>query len=281
MRIDAHHHLWQLARGDYGWLTSAPNLAPIYRDFAMSDVTPFLQRFKIDKTILVQAAPTEAETRYLLDIALHDTRVAGVVGWSDFESSNVKEAICRLAADPLLLGLRPMVQDTPDDDWLLRDSLHTAFETLQKQQLVFDALVLPRHLSRLMHVVDHFPGVSFVIDHLAKPFVALGAVEPWATDMSALARRPNVYCKLSGLITEAKTGWRIDELRPYVNHILRAFTPSRVLWGSDWPVADLAGGYRLWAESTEELLAHLSESDRAAVWGETAAKVYLTSRGRK
>ncbi|MFD2261602.1 amidohydrolase family protein [Lacibacterium aquatile] len=281
MRIDAHHHLWQLARGDYGWLTPDPSLAPIYRDFTMADVTPLLKRFSIDKTILVQAAPTEAETQYLLGIALHDARVAGVVGWSDFESPTARENIARLAVDPLLLGLRPMVQDIADDDWLLREDLHPAFQAMEKQKLVFDALVLPRHLTRLLHVVDQFPGITFVIDHLAKPFVALGAMEPWASEMSALARRPNVFCKLSGLITEAKQNWRIDDLRPYVQHVLRIFTPQRLLWGSDWPVADLAGGYRLWGEASEDLLGHLSQQDRDAIWGGTAAKVYLSRRGRQ
>lgn len=273
MKIDAHHHIWQLARGDYGWLT--PNLAPLYRDFGMAEVTPFLTRFGIEKVILVQAAPTEAETRYLLSVADADPRVAGVVGWTEFSAPGAPARIAALAAHPKLVGLRPMVQDISDDDWLLREDLIPAFNALIDYGFVYDALVLPRHLPRLLAVVDRHPALTVVIDHLAKPLIAKGILEPWHRDLRRLAAHPNVFCKLSGLITEARPDWRMDDLRPYVETALDLFGPDRLLWGSDWPVANLAGGYVAWAEATEDLLVPLTAPQKAAIQGGTAARVYL------
>ena len=157
MQIDAHHHLWEITRGDYGWLT--PDLPVSYRDFTVSDLAPILTRHGIRATILVQAAPTEAETRHLLAIAARHPVVAGVVGWADFAAPDAPEAISRLAADPLLVGLRPMVQDIPDDDWLLRPDLVPAFQALARHDLVFDALVLPKHLPRLLAVAHRHPDL--------------------------------------------------------------------------------------------------------------------------
>ena len=179
MRIDAHHHLWEIARGDYGWLT--PDLAPIHRDFTMSDLAPILARHGIQATILVQAAPTEAETRYLLALAARHPVVAGVVGWADFAAADAPDAIARLAADPRLVGLRPMVQDILDDDWLLRPDLVPAFEAMVRHDLVFDALVLPRHLPRLLAVARRHPDLpgrdrsSGEAAHPGAPVRALGA----------------------------------------------------------------------------------------------------------
>ncbi len=272
MKIDAHHHIWQLARGDYGWLT--PDLTPLYRDFGMAEVTPFLTRFGIEKLILVQAAPTEAETQYLLSVADTDPRVAGVVGWTEFSAPDAPARIAALTAHPKLVGLRPMVQDIADDDWLLRADLIPAFDATIKHGLVYDALVLPRHLSRLLQIVERHPDLTVVIDHLAKPFIADGQMEPWRADMRCLAAHPKVHCKLSGLITEARVGWRVDDLRPYVETVLDLFGPDRLIWGSDWPVADLAGGYAAWALATEDLLAPLTAAQKAAIQGGTAARVY-------
>jgi L-fuconolactonase len=240
LRIDAHQHFWALARGDYGWLT--PSLEPIHRDFGPADLLPHLRRHGIDATILVQAAPTAAETAYLLSVAADTAFIAGVVGWVDLAAPDAVAQIARSAGDALLVGIRPMVQDIADDDWLLWDELVPGFAALARLGLVFDALVLPRHLPRLLRVVDRHPTLTFVIDHLAKPPVAQGALAPWADDIAALARRPNVTCKLSGLLTEAVPDWTADDLRPYAEHVLACFGPDRVLWGSDWPVVNLAGG---------------------------------------
>ncbi|HEV2557731.1 MAG TPA: amidohydrolase family protein [Microvirga sp.] len=276
--IDAHQHYWEPARGDYGWLT--PDLAPLYRPFGPDDLAPHLERHGINRTILVQAAPTVEETRYMLDLAAASPSVAGIVGWVDFSAADAPAVIADLASDPLLVGLRPMVQDIPDDDWLLRPDLAPAFRALVAHGLVFDALALPRHLSRLLVVVDRHPGLAVVIDHGAKPFIKDGRLDPWRADMAALAARPNVVCKLSGLVTEAGPDWSVETLRPYVDHLLAVFGPERLLWGSDWPVVNLAGGYDRWREASLVLLAGLTEAERAALLGGNAARLYLLTRGR-
>ncbi|HTC79068.1 MAG TPA: amidohydrolase family protein, partial [Terriglobales bacterium] len=210
MRIDAHHHLWTLARGDYGWLT--PDLAPIYRDFCLSDLAPHLSAADIEGTILVQAAPTEAETMFLLDIAENADLVLGVVGWTDFDTADSLARIEALAGRKLLVGLRPMVQDIADDDWLLRPALAPLLAAMARNGLVFDALVLPRHLPRLLRVIDSHPDLKFVLDHCGKPQLATGEIAIWQRDIALLAEHPNMVCKLSGLVTEAAPDWQIADL---------------------------------------------------------------------
>jgi L-fuconolactonase len=277
--MDAHHHLWMLARDDYGWLT--PALTPIYRDFTLADLEPLLFRARINGTILVQAAPTEAETMFLLDIADDADVVRGVVGWTDFEAPDATSRIDALARRPLLVGLRPMVQDIADDDWLLRPTLAPVFAAMAGHRLVFDALVLPHHLPRLLHVVDAHPDLQFVLDHCAKPRLATGDIAAWKADIAELARRPNIVCKLSGLATEARPDWQVEDLRAAVEHVLARFGPERLLWGSDWPVVDLAGGYYKWLAAAETLLADLPDEHKAAIFGANAARIYLSSRGRR
>jgi L-fuconolactonase len=278
MRIDAHHHLWRLARGDYGWLT--PALAPIHRDFSLSDLAPYLAVADIQGTILVQAAPTEAETMFLLDIAAKAQVVRGVVGWTDFDAADGEARIDALAAHKLLVGLRPMVQDIPDDDWLLRPALEPLLAAMARNSLVFDALVLPRHLPRLLRLVDDHPDIQFVLDHCAKPRLASGEIADWLGDIALLAQRPNIVCNLSGLATEAAVGWQIADLRKAVDHVVACFGTHRLLWGSDWPVVNLAGGYEKWFAAAETLLANLSADEKAAIFGGNAARMYLSSRGR-
>jgi L-fuconolactonase len=270
--IDAHQHFWRLDRGDYGWLT--PALAPIYRDFGPGDLRPLLIRHGIEKTMLVQAAPTLAETRYLLDLAGTTDFVAGVIGWVDFEARNAPDIIASLATNPTLVGLRPMVQDIPDDDWLMKSELAPTFEALVAHGVVFDALVLPRHLPRLISLIERHPNLAVVVDHGAKPPIREGVREPWASDMAAIAANSRVVCKLSGLVTEAAPGWTTADLRPYVDHLIDVFGPRRLLWGSDWPVVNLAGGYERWRQATDRLLAPLASEERRAVLGENAARVY-------
>ena len=278
MRIDAHHHLWTLARGDYGWLT--PALAPIHRDFSLSDLAPHLAAAIIRGTILVQAAPTEAETMFLLDIAAKAQVVRGVVGWTDFDVADGGARIDALAVHKLLVGLRPMVQDMPDDDWLLRPGLAPLLAAMARNNLAFDALVLPRHLPRLLRLVDDHPNLQFVLDHCAKPRLATGETADWHRDVALLAERPNIVCKLSGLVTEAAPDWQITDLRKAVDHVVACFGPHRLLWGSDWPVVNLAGGYEKWIAAAETLLAGLSPDEKAAIFGGNATRIYLSSRGR-
>ncbi|WP_134494653.1 amidohydrolase family protein [Microvirga pakistanensis] len=278
MRIDAHQHFWRVSRGDYSWMS--PDVGVLYRDYSPEDLQPLLARHGIDRTILVQAAPTVAETEFMLQTAEGAPFVAGVVGWVDFAAPDAPSTMARLATHPLIVGFRPMVQDIPDDDWLLRPDLAPAFRNLVERRLVFDALVLPRHLSRALVIADRFPDLSIVVDHGAKPFIREGRLDPWRADMAALAARPNVACKLSGLVTEARADWAVDDLRPYVDHLLDVFGPERLLWGSDWPVANLAGGYDRWLAATLDLIATLSDAERNAILGGNAARIYLTGRGR-
>jgi L-fuconolactonase len=279
MQIDSHQHFWQPARGDYHWMT--PDLTALYRDYGPDDLAPLLARYGIERTILVQAAQTAAETDFMLQIARATPFVAGVVGWAEFTDPHAPATIERLAGDPLLVGLRPMVQDIPDDDWLARSDLAPAFRALVRHGLVYDALVFPRHLSRLLVVADRHPDLVIVVDHGAKPGIRERRLDPWRADMAAVAARPNTWCKLSGLVTEAAPDWTVEDLRPYVDHLLDAFGPQRLLWGSDWPVVNLAGGYERWREAALALLAPLPETDRSAVLGGNAARVYLGRRGRR
>jgi L-fuconolactonase len=279
MRIDAHHHLWTLARGDYGWLT--PALAPIYRDFQLSDLAPHLAAAGIEGTILVQAASTEAETMFLLDIAESSDVVRGVVGWTDFDAADAIARVDALAARNLLVGLRPMVQDIADDDWLLGPALAPLLTAMARNDLVFDALALPRHLPRLLQVISRHPDLAFVLDHCGKPRLATGEIATWQRDIALLAEHPNIVCKLSGLVTEAAPDWNIADLRQAVDHVVACFGPERLLWGSDWPVVDLAGGYARWFAAAETLLADLTPDDKQAIFGGNAARVYLSKRGRR
>lgn len=275
--IDAHQHYWSVARGDYGWLDRAPDA--IRRDFGPADLAPFLARHGIGRTILVQAAPTVAETRWLLGLAARTPSVAGVVGWVDFEATDAADAIAALARDPALVGLRPMVQDLDDDDWLLRPALAPAFDAMVAHGLVFDALVLPRHLPRLARVLERHPALAVVVDHGAKPRIRERALDGWREDLARVAAHPRATCKLSGLVTEARPGDGARDLAPWIDAILDAFGAHRVLWGSDWPVVNLAGGYDRWRAVTQEALAGLGAADRAAVFGANAERVYLARRG--
>ncbi len=272
MRIDAHQHFWSVARGDYGWLT--PDLAAIYRDFLPDDLSPMLEQAGISGTVLVQAAQTVAETEYMLSLADQAAFIKGVVGWVDFEATDAPAQIATLAAHPALVGLRPMIQDIANPNWMLGDALTPAFSALQSHDLTFDALTLPQHLGPLRQLLARHPQMRVVIDHGSKPLIRDGVIKGWAEDMAALARETDAFCKLSGLVTEAAQDWQTDDLRPYVQHLLDTFGPSRLVWGSDWPVCTLASTYERWLETTDALLGALTQSERDAILGGNAARAY-------
>jgi L-fuconolactonase len=276
MQVDAHQHFWRLSRGDYGWLT--PELAPIHRDFGPADLRPLTRAAGVERTVLVQAAPTEAETGFLLELAEEEPLVAGVVGWVDFEAEDAAHRIAALAARPKLVGLRPMMQDMADDRWMLREELAPALRAMAEEGLTFDALVFPRHLPTLSEFAHRYPGLDIVIDHAAKPDIAAGARDSWARDIGAIAGETRLVCKLSGLITEAGPGWSAEQLRPYVEILLEAFGADRLMWGSDWPVVNLAGSYASWRTAAETLLAGRSDDERAAIFGQTASVFYGLDR---
>jgi L-fuconolactonase len=270
-RIDAHQHFWNPARGDYGWLTAD---LPICRPYSPADLAPHLFECGIDGTVLVQAAPTLHETEYLLGIADATPFVRGVVGWIDFEDPAERRHLERLAAHPKFVGVRPMIQDLPDDGWMLRGGISWAFGAIRELDLVFDALVFPRHLPVLAQLVRRHPDLTIVIDHAAKPPIRTGAFDDWAAHMAQLAAGTAALCKLSGLATEAGAGWSVEALRPYVDHLLAAFGPDRLIFGSDWPVSTLATTYRGWIDAVERLTSCLPGAQREALFGGTASRVY-------
>ncbi|HUQ09342.1 MAG TPA: amidohydrolase family protein [Steroidobacteraceae bacterium] len=270
-RIDAHQHFWRRERGDYTWLT--PALGPIYRDYLPADLAPQLALTGIGHTILVQAAATVEETRFMLGLARENPFIAGVVGWVDFESDDAPRAIDDLSADPTLVGLRPMIQDIPDTEWMLRERLEPAFESMIDHGLVFDALVKPPHLPALLELAGRYPELSIVLDHGAKPPIAGGDVSAWKRDVAALARDTPMACKLSGLVTEANSA-DAAVLEECVNHLLECFGPARLLWGSDWPVCELVCSYADWHATTARLLASLGSTERELIYSQTARKTY-------
>jgi L-fuconolactonase len=272
MRIDAHQHFWALGRGDYAWPT--PGLRAIYRDFGPADLAPLLDEAGIDGTVLIQATPTLEETHFLLDLAAHHSFVKGVVGWVDFEAAEAPGIIADLARNPLLKGLRPMVQNIADDNWMLRDHLSPAFDAMVKAQLVFDALILPRHLPVLSRLISRRPALRAVIDHGAKPAIATNAFDTWAEDIARIARDTNVSCKLSGLWTEAGDDTGAKYIEPYIDHLLACFGPRRILWGSDWPVLALAGDYGDWHAQCRTFAAHYPTADQNAIFGDNARGLY-------
>ena len=272
MRIDAHQHFWQLAARAGGW--PPPSLAAIYRDFAPADLAPLLAEHGVQGTVLVQSLPSEDDTHWLLALAEQADFIRAVVGWTDLLALDAPAAIARLASHKKLKGLRPMLQDLDDERWIADPALAPALSAMVEHRLRFDALVLPRHLPALLECARAWPQLPIVIDHAAKPPVAEAAFGRWREDLAQLAALPNVHCKLSGLVTEASTDWRVDDLQPYVAHVLSVFGAQRVIWGSDWPVVDLAGGYGAWLAASESLLSHLGQQDRNDIFGLNARRFY-------
>jgi L-fuconolactonase len=274
MHIDAHQHYWDPARGDYGWLT--PDLDPLYRTFGPADLAPLRERADVQRTVVVQAAPTVEETRYLLELAQDDASIAGVVGWVPMLSRDAPDLIAELARHPKFKGIRPMLQDLPDDDWIVNPGLAPAVEALIAHDLAFDALIFARHVDALETFIKRFPTLRIVIDHGGKPPIRDGRSgwQRWADGITRLASLAHVHCKLSGLATEAAAGWTEATLQPYVDHLLQSFGPARLMWGSDWPVLNQNGDYLLWHSVANTLLAGLSDAERDAVFGANAATFY-------
>ena len=271
-RIDAHQHFWTLKRDDYAWLT--PGLAPLYRDFQPADLEPLLAERNIASTILVQAAPTIAETRYLLQLAARHDFIAGVVGWVDMTSDSCVADLSDLALDPRLVGIRPMLQDIADPAWITRPDLARATQALIDRGLCFDALVRSVHLPHLLEFLRRYPELKAVIDHGAKPNIAQSEWQPWADAISDIAQTTGVYCKLSGLLTEMRPTQGYDELSPYMDHLLASFGPDRLMWGSDWPVLNLVGNYGDWLSMAERFLQGMGDEEQGKVLGGNAAAFY-------
>jgi L-fuconolactonase len=278
-RVDAHQHYWSLQRGDYAWLSPRDGL--LYRDFKPEDLVDQLAECAVGATVLVQAAATEAETRFLFGLARRHTSIAGVVGWVDFEADNVADRIRHLLQEGAgkLKGLRPMIQDIRDAHWLGRCSLDAAFDAMVGSDLAFDALVMPRHLAVLERRLHRHPTLRAVLDHAGKPDIAGGAFEPWADQIEQLARTTSVYCKLSGLLTQADPGADAAELDAFVARIFATFGADRVMWGSDWPVLTLRAPYRQWLEMALELVRRHAPGHEQAVFADNAVRFYRLDLG--
>lgn len=277
--IDAHHHLWEFNEREYGWIGA--DMSSIRRDFSVWDLESELSAVGVDGTVAVQARQTLAETDFLLEIAENSNRVTGVVGWFPLRSPSVEEEISnrRAAVERTqLVGARHVVQDEPDPGFILDESFNRGISVLSTFDLVYDILVVEDQLPQAIEFVDRHPNQRFVLDHAAKPRIKERVLEPWRTKLQELAKRENVFCKVSGLITEAdKTTWDIESLRPYLDHIFESFGPTRLMFGSDWPVCLTAGSYRQWLESVKDYSDELTESERDALFGGTAQAVYGVS----
>ncbi|MEU8792314.1 amidohydrolase family protein [Streptomyces sp. NPDC048643] len=277
MRVDAHHHVWDLAVRDQDWITG-PELQPLRRDFGMPDLEPEAAAAGVDRTVLVQTVTVAEETPEFLSLAEKNPLVAAVVGWTDLTRPDVADELARLRELPgghRLKGIRHQVQGERDPGWLLRPDVRRGLEAVARAGLVYDLLVLPHQLPACARAAADHPGLTFVLDHLGKPPIASGVLEPWASAVRALAALPNTACKLSGLVTEADPARRTpDDLRPYADTALAAFGPGRTMFGSDWPVCTLAATYGEVLEIAEELTTALSPGEREAVFGRTATRVY-------
>jgi len=270
--IDAHQHCWEVHRPECEWPT--PELEAIYRDFGVPELEAQARLLGVTGSVLVQSQPSDADTDYLLALADKHEFVCAVVGWVDLKAPEAPQRIRQLARHPKLKGLRPMLQGLAQDDWIDDPALVPAIDAMIENQLSFDALVYTRHLPFLRRFAERFPRLPIIIDHAAKPPIAESAWQPWQREMAAIAALDNIYCKLSGLVTEAAPDHGLVELKPWVESLLGLFGASRLLWGSDWPVVNLEGGYRRWLRLSEALLVSLSEQQRADVMAGTARRVY-------
>jgi len=275
--IDAHQHFWDPQRGDYGWLT--PELGGLYRRFGPADLSPLMASAGVEASILVQAAPSEAETDYLLDLAAQTSWVLGVVGWVDFDRADIVQRIAERAREPLLVGVRPMLQDLSDPDWILAASRSPSLQALADHGLVFDALIRPRHLAAIAEVARRHPSLSIVIDHAAKPVISGKPPAEWTRDMMLAGARPNIACKVSGLLTEAPPGATAALLEPHLDVLIAAFGADRLVFGSDWPVVTQAAAYDTWIGIVRSWLAALGPEAEPGVMGLNARRIYL-SRNR-
>lgn len=274
MRIDAHQHFWRYNPEEYGWIDDS--MAILRRDFLPSDLKPELDAAGFDACIAVQARQTLAETQWLLSLAGEDSFIAGVVGWVDLRAENVRGQLAALAENRKLVGVRHIVQAEPDDRFLLRRDFLRGVATLREFDLTYDILIYPRHLPVAIEFVQRFPEQRFVLDHLAKPFIKAQTIEPWASHIRELAKFPNVFCKLSGMVTEADwASWKPKHFKPYLEAALEAFGPDRLMIGSDWPVCKVAGEYSRVMSLVSDFLQGYPREVHEQILGGTAQRFYL------
>lgn len=273
MRIDAHQHFWKYNPAEYGWIND--KMAGLKRDFLPHDLMPLLAAEGFAGSIAVQARQDLAETRWLLELAAHNESLKGVVGWVDLCSPNLPAQLKTFAAHSKFAGVRHVLQDEPDDDFMLRPEFRRGIAQLAEYGLTYDLLLYPRHLPIAVKLVQEFPKQQFVLDHIAKPRIAHGVIEPWDRDLRALAKFGNVCCKLSGMVTEASwKQYKTQDFRPYLDAVFEAFGPARLMIGSDWPVCTVSATYAETFAIVTDYIRQLDSSDQNAVLGATCSSFY-------
>ena len=273
MKLDAHQHFWSYDAAQYPWI---PRGSALHRDWLPGDLAPLLAAAGLDGCIAVQARQTAEESRWLLELAEHHAIIKGVVGWVDLRAANVGEELAALARHPRFVGVRHVVQDEPDDDFMLGADFLRGIGALRAHKLTYDILIVPRQLPAAIALARRFPEQPFVLDHIAKPGIKAGTLSPWREQIRELAKAPNVLCKVSGMVTEADAkGWKSADFRPYLDVVSEAFGEDRLMYGSDWPVCLLAAEYAQVFALVRDYLAPLSAEVQAKVLGGNAARFYL------
>lgn len=273
MRLDAHQHFWKYSPDEYGWINDA--MAVLRRDFLPQDLNPLLAAEGFDGSIAVQARQSIEETRWLLELAAQNDIVKGVVGWVDLRSPDLPAQIEQFTQSGKLVGVRHVVQDEPDDEFMLRSDFRNGIARLHDFDLAYDILIYPRQLSAAAKLVREFPEQRFVLDHIAKPLIAEGRMDPWDREIRELAKAENVWCKLSGMVTEARwQEWKPDDFGPYLDVVLNAFGPARLMIGSDWPVCTVAGTYSRTMSLVRDYIKQLTSSEQEGILGANCARFY-------
>ena len=273
MKIDSHHHFWKFDPAEFGWISD--RMSVLRSDYLPADLKQEIERVGIDGVVSVQARQTLEETNWLLELADKHPFLRGVVGWVPLAAPDVRKQLEAFANRPKLKGIRHIVQDEPDESFILRDDFNAGIRALADSGLAYDLLIFERHLPQAIEFVDRHPKQVFVLDHLAKPRAKDHEVEPWRTNIRRIAERENVFCKLSGLLTEADwKDWTEGQLSVYLGTVLDAFGPRRVMFGSDWPVCLLASSYERWHDVVARFCEKLSAEEQARVFGGTAIEAY-------
>ncbi|HEU4391069.1 MAG TPA: amidohydrolase family protein [Blastocatellia bacterium] len=273
MIVDSHQHFWNYDAAEYGWIDDA--MKAIRRDFLPHHLAEEIAAAGVDGVISVQARQTLEETEWLLDLAERHKFIKGVVGWVDLLSPGAAELLERLAANPKLKGVRHIVQAEPDDEFILRDDFNRGVSALARFGLRYDILIFERHLRATSQFVERHPDQIVILDHIAKPSIKTNQLSPWRENIKNVARRPNVYCKVSGMVTEAEfRTWTEAQLRPYFEVVLEAFGPQRLMFGSDWPVCLVACDYSRWQRIVLDWIGDLSKDEQARILGGTAVEAY-------
>jgi L-fuconolactonase len=276
MRLDAHQHFWSYDAAQYPWI---PPGSPLHRSWLPDDLAALQKPLGFDGSIAVQARQIVGESDWLLGLADKHANVKGVVGWVDLRSDRVEADLARLAAHPKFVGVRHVVQEEPDDDFMLGKDFQRGISKLQAHGLTYDILIYPKQLEAAIRLAENFPDQPFVLDHIAKPRIKDGTIEPWKSQVRRLAKSPNVHCKVSGMLTEADhKNWHAEQFRPYLDTVFEAFGPGRLMYGSDWPVCLFAGSYEQAFRLVDDYARGLTDAERAGLFGGNCQKFYFAGK---